>query len=62
MTAKRVGETRIHAPRSSTCGSSEIAEPRPGDMLDVGGEAFVIPGGPVRDAERLVWTLEACPV
>ena len=37
---------------------AEVAEPRPGDRLVVDGEAFVVQGEPVRDRERLVWTLD----
>jgi hypothetical protein len=40
----------------------EVAAPRPGDQLVLpGGEAFVVQGEPVRDRERLVWTLDARP-
>jgi hypothetical protein len=38
--------------------TSEITEPAEGDTLDV-GVAYVIQGTPVRDAERLIWTIEA---
>ena len=37
---------------------SEVANPRPGDRLVLDGEAFVVQGEPVRDRERLVWTLD----
>ena len=40
---------------------SEISEPRPGDGFEIDGEAFVIQGEPVRDRERLVWTVELRP-
>ncbi len=36
---------------------SEVPEPQPGDQLTLGAETFVIQGEPVRDRERLVWTL-----
>jgi hypothetical protein len=39
----------------------EIAEPRPGDRIVLDGEAFVVQGEPVRDGERLVWTLDMQP-
>jgi hypothetical protein len=39
----------------------EVASPRPGDRIVLDGEVFVIQGEPVRDRERLVWTLEARP-
>ncbi len=40
---------------------SEVANPRPGDRLEIGGEAFLIQGEPVRDAERLIWTIDVYP-
>ena len=40
---------------------SEIATPRPGDRLEIGGEAFLIQGEPTRDAERLIWTIDVHP-
>jgi hypothetical protein len=41
---------------------AEVADPRPGDRIVVDGEAFVVQGEPLRDRERLVWTLDARPV
>lgn len=32
-----------------------------GDALEVDGEVFVVQGVPQRDAERLVWTVDARP-
>ena len=56
------GETRIHAATTLfDVRVSEIAGPWPGDRLSVGGEDYLVQGEPVRDAERLIWTLEACP-
>ena len=40
---------------------AEVADPRPGDRIVIDGEAFVVQGEPVRDRERLVWTLEVRP-
>jgi hypothetical protein len=40
---------------------SEIAAPRPGDRLVLDGDTFTVQGEPVRDRERLVWTLAARP-
>ena len=58
-----LGETRIHAGTTLLdVRVSEIAEPRPGDRISVDGEDYLVQGEPVRDAERLIWTLEACPV
>ena len=56
------GETRIHAGTTLfDIRTSETAEPRPGDRITVDGLDYLVQGEPVRDAERLVWTLEACP-
>ena len=38
--------------------AAEVADPRPGDRIIIAGEAFVVQGEPVRDRERLVWTIE----
>ena len=53
-------ETRIHAETATfEVRASEIAGPRPGDQLTLGGETFVIQGEPERrDPDRLVWTLD----
>ena len=40
---------------------SEVPSPRPGDRLVLDGETFVVQGEPVRDRERLVWTLDVRP-
>jgi hypothetical protein len=40
---------------------AEVADPRPGDRIVIEGTAFVVQGEPVRDRERLVWTVEARP-
>jgi hypothetical protein len=54
------GDTRIHAETATfEVRASEIASPRPGDQLTVGGESFVVQGEPEhRDPDRLVWTLD----
>ena len=41
---------------------AEVATPRPGDRLEIDGDAFLIQGEPVRDRERLVWTIDLRPV
>jgi hypothetical protein len=58
------GETRIHAESATfEVRASEVAGPRQGDLLTVGGEAFVIQGEPERrDSDRLVWDLDAVSV
>jgi hypothetical protein len=40
---------------------SDVATPADGDAFDIGGETFVVQGEPIRDGERLVWTIEARP-
>jgi hypothetical protein len=40
---------------------AEVANPRPGDRIEIDGEAFLIQGEPVRDRERLVWTVDLRP-
>jgi hypothetical protein len=41
--------------------TSEITSPADGDTIVVDGNTYVIQGEPIRDAERLVWTIEARP-
>ena len=57
------GETRIRAETATfELRSSEVASPRPGDQLTVGGDTLVVQGEPARrDPDRLVWTLFARP-
>ena len=40
---------------------AEVSAPRPGDRIEIEGEAFLIQGEPVRDRERLVWTIDLRP-
>ncbi|MBK5932457.1 hypothetical protein C8N32_11526 [Rhodovulum imhoffii] len=40
---------------------ADVANPRPGDRLEIDGDAFLIHGEPVRDRERLVWTVDLRP-
>lgn len=40
---------------------AEVPAPRPGDRFEMDGEAFLIQGEPVRDRERLVWTVDLRP-
>ena len=57
-----LGDTRI---RSETAlfdvRVSEVPSPQPGDTLIVDGVKYAIQGEPVRDRERLVWTIETYP-
>jgi len=56
------GNTRVHTETSLfDVRVSEVPSPRPGDTLEVDGETFVVQGEPVRDSERLIWTLDARP-
>jgi hypothetical protein len=42
--------------------ASEVASPRQGDQLTVGGDAFIVQGEPERrDPDRLVWFLDVRP-
>ena len=40
---------------------AEVPDPRPGDRIEIDGEAFIIQGEPIRDRERLVWTVDLRP-
>ncbi|NCM96873.1 MAG: hypothetical protein AUK60_03170 [Rhodobacteraceae bacterium CG2_30_10_405] len=40
---------------------AEVPSPRPGDRIEIDGDAFLIQGEPVRDRERLVWTVDLRP-
>ena len=56
------GETRIAtATLMIDVRVSEVAAPAEGDTLEMKGTIYVIQGEPIRDAERLIWTIEARP-
>jgi hypothetical protein len=40
---------------------SELPDPRTGDLILIGADSFTIQGEPVRDHERLIWTLDLRP-
>jgi hypothetical protein len=40
---------------------ADLPSPRPGDLIVLGAESFVVQGEPMRDRERLVWTLDLRP-
>lgn len=40
---------------------AEVPNPRPGDRIELDAEGFIIQGEPVRDRERLVWTVNLMP-
>jgi hypothetical protein len=56
------GETRIATETTVfDIRTSDIAAPAQGDTIEINGTIYVIQGEPIRDAERLVWTIEARP-
>ena len=40
---------------------SDLPEPRPGDLIVLGAESFLIQGEPLRDRDRLIWTIDLRP-
>lgn len=40
---------------------SYLPDPRPGDLIIINAESSTIQGEPIRDRERLVWTLDLRP-
>jgi hypothetical protein len=36
----------------------DVSSPRPGDHIAIDGERYLVQGEPVRDRERLVWTVD----
>lgn len=40
---------------------AEVPNPLPGDRIEIDAEAFLIQGEPIRDRERLVWTVDLRP-
>ena len=40
---------------------ADLPTPRPGDMIVIGADSHVIQGEPLRDRERLIWTLDLRP-
>ena len=56
------GDTPIHAATAIfDVRVSEVATPAEGDTLEVGGDTYVIQGEPVRDRDRLIWSLDTRP-
>jgi hypothetical protein len=56
-------ETRIHETAAFEVRASEVASPRPGDQLTLGGGPFIVQGEPERrDPGRLVWRLDVRPL
>jgi len=40
---------------------SDLPDPRPGDLIVIGTDSFTIQGEPLRDSDRLLWTLDLRP-
>ena len=40
---------------------SDLPDPHPGDLIVIGVDSFNIQGEPVRDRERLIWSLDLRP-
>ena len=40
---------------------ADLADPRPGDLIVIGTDSFTIHGEPLRDSDRLIWTLDLRP-
>jgi hypothetical protein len=40
---------------------SDLPDPLTGDLIIIGAESFTVQGEPVRDRERLIWTLDLRP-
>ena len=40
---------------------SDLPDPRTGDLIVIGADSFNIQGEPVRDGERLIWTMDLRP-
>lgn len=56
------GETRLWSETTRLdLRASEVQNPRPGDTIEVDGQMLVVQGEPVRDPERLIWTLDVRP-
>ena len=56
------GDARLHAETTFfEVRTSDVPDPRPGDRIEIADEAFLIQGEPVRDRERLVWSIDLRP-
>ena len=40
---------------------SDLPDPRPGDLIEIGADSFTIQGEPMRDGESLIWSLDLRP-
>lgn len=56
------GETRVRTAVSRfQVRVSEVATPAAGDTVEVSGTIYRVQGSPLRDTERLVWSLDCAP-
>nr|WP_251364803.1 hypothetical protein [Falsiruegeria litorea] len=39
----------------------DLPDPRPGDLIVIGADSFTVQGEPIRDSERLIWSLDLRP-
>ena len=40
---------------------SDLPDPQSGDLIVIGAESYAIQGEPIRDRDRLIWTVELVP-
>ena len=40
---------------------SDLPDPRPRDLIVIGADSYAIQGEPIRDRDRLIWTVELVP-
>jgi len=56
------GETRLWSETTRLdLRTTEVQNPRPGDTIEIDGQTLVVQGEPMRDSERLIWTLDLRP-
>jgi hypothetical protein len=57
-----LGETRIATQTTLVdIRTSDINAPAEGDTIEMDGTVYIIQGEPIRDGERLVWSIEGAP-
>ncbi len=40
---------------------SDLPDPLPGDLIVIGADSFTVQGEPIRDRERLIWSVDLRP-
>jgi hypothetical protein len=55
------GDTRIASETATFDVRTSEIEPGEGDTLEIDGVTYIIQGEPLRDSERLIWTIEVRP-